>query len=80
MKKLIRNTIIILILFVLGYVIRILTGIYWISRPSLYFWENETDYIYIIGYLLGNGLQTIAIIWALINVVKFIRSKKKSVS
>jgi hypothetical protein len=65
MNKLQRNTIIILIIYISGVLIRIFT----------FHFDNDSNYIYITGSYLGNFLQIFSIIWAIINVTKILRIK-----
>ncbi|CAM4018192.1 hypothetical protein FLAN108750_05435 [Flavobacterium antarcticum] len=67
MKKLKRNTILILIIYVIGIVIRSLT---------FNLWETDLNLIYEIGKYLGSILMIISIIWSILNEVKLLRTKE----
>jgi len=67
MNKLKRNTIFILIIYVLGIVIRSIT---------FNLWETELNLIYEIGKYLGNALMIISIIWSILNGAKLLRTKE----
>jgi hypothetical protein len=67
MNKLKRNTILILIIYVLGIVIRSIT---------FNLWETDLNLIYEIGKYLGNTLMIISIIWSILNGVKLLRTKE----
>ena len=67
MKKLKRNTILILIIYVIGIVIRSLT---------FNLWETDLNLIYEIGKYLGSILMIISIIWSILNGVKLLRTKE----
>ncbi|WP_028893096.1 hypothetical protein [Tenacibaculum sp. 47A_GOM-205m] len=66
MNKLKRNTILILITYVVGIVIRSIT---------FNFWDTNLDLIYQIGKYLGNTLMVISIIWSVLNAINLIRTK-----
>ena len=71
MKKLKRNVILILAMYVLGTIIRSMTS---------KFWATENDFIYQIGKYTGNTLQFLAILWSIINgmyILKENDSEKK---
>jgi len=67
MNKLKRNTILILIIYVLGIVIRSIT---------FNLWETDLNLIYEIGKYLGNTLMIISIVWSILNGVKLLRTKE----
>lgn len=67
MNKLKRNTILILIIYVLGIVIRSIT---------FNLWETDLNLIYEIGKYLGNTLMIISIIWSILNGVKLLKTKE----
>jgi|GEM_PF-4718468 len=67
MNKLKRNTILILIIYVLGIVVRSIT---------FNLWETDLNLIYEIGKYLGNALLIISIIWSILNGVKLLRTNE----
>ena len=67
MNKLKRNTILILIIYVLGIVIRSIT---------FNLWDTDLNLIYEIGKYLGNTLMIISIVWSILNGVKLLRTKE----
>ena len=67
MNKLKRNTILILIIYVIGIVVR---------RITFNLWETDLNLIYEIGKYLGNTLMIISIIWSIFNGAKLLRTKE----
>jgi len=67
MKKMKKNTFLILIIYVLGIVFRGMT---------FNMWETELNFIYEIGKYLGSTLIIISIIWSISNSLKILKAKE----
>lgn len=67
MNKLIKNTILILIIYVIGIMIRSVT---------FNLWETDLNLIYEIGKYLGSTLIIISIAWSVLNALSLLRTRE----